>query len=234
MDSNEKQKLISQHGMESLITMLAPYVSDERKQRVFEVISARLSSIELAIDNPYDIHNALAAVRSAECFGISTIHIIAPNNESVGIKPVTKGAFNWVNIIIHNNLKYFLEYCKKRKLDLYGGALQQTSIGVAEIPIEKPLCIFIGNEHHGLSASAKQACKALFKIPLHGMSESLNLSVSAAISLFDITNRKRKQLKRNSDLSAEKATNLKAEYYITSVSERLLYGLLKRKKAEQR
>ena len=105
-----------------------------------------------------------------------------------------------------------------------GGTVDAT-VALSDVPVEKPLCIIIGNEQRGLSKSAQAACDIRYQIPMFGMSESLNLSVSAAISLYDTTSRKRQLLKCASDLTQDQQATLRAQYYLNSVSARLSEAL---------
>ena len=218
--------LIEQHGATSIIESLEPYVTEQRKQRIDDVLDNRLSSIQIAIESPSDINNALATVRSCEALGIATTHIITPEGIAGSMRRLTQGAFYWSNIFFHSSLNEFLQYISKEKLLLAGAAVDGTT-HLSEIPIKKPLCLIIGNEQRGLSKSAKNACDFLYRIPMVGMSESLNLSVSAAISLYDTSKRKRTHLKTNGDLPVEQSQHLRARYYMNSVNGRLIEGLIK-------
>lgn len=217
--------VIEQHGANAIIEALEPFVTDRRKARINSVLSHRLDSIHLAIECPSDINNALAAVRSSEALGVSTIHIITPESDAGSMRTVTQGAFYWTTIIFHQTLEDFLENIKKENRLLAGAIVDGPTI-LGEIPIENPLCLLVGNEQRGLSDEARNACDILYRIPMVGMSESLNLSVSAAISLYDITQRKRESLKQTGDLPETKKQTLKARYYMNSVNQRLIDATL--------
>ncbi|MDF1653642.1 MAG: RNA methyltransferase [Coxiellaceae bacterium] len=212
--------ILDNHPSADIIEKLTPFVSDTRKSRIADVIAGRLASIQLAIEAPSDINNALAAVRSAESLGVSQVHLICPEGDAVAAKPITQGAFYWVSIHYHDNLKAFLDYCKNEGLLIAGGTVTATQ-PLHQVPVDKPLCILIGNESRGLSDAAVSACDIEYKIPMVGMSESLNLSVSAALSMYDTTQRKRQLLNGNSDLSIEQQQALQALYYLNSANARM-------------
>jgi tRNA (guanosine-2'-O-)-methyltransferase len=229
MQKSEQDQLIEQHGNETLIDALGPYVTDNRKERINTVLDARLNEIQLAMEAPSDIHNALAAVRSSEALGISTVHIICPEGDATGARATTQGAMYWVDVTYHDSLDDFLKAIKKEGFLLAGGAITATE-SLSGVPVDKPLCIILGNEHRGLTQAAQDACDIHYKIPMYGMTESFNLSVSAAISLYDTSNRKRELLKKNSDLTVNKRQELQARYYLNSLTPRLITGLLNREK----
>lgn len=205
---------------------LGPYLTERRKHRIETVLHNRLNGIQLAIESPSNINNALAAVRSAEAMGILTIHLITPEGEAGSVRAVTQGAFHWVNIVYHDSLAAFLQHINNENLLLAGGALGKISTPLGNVPVDQPLCILMGNEQCGLSEHAKKACDLLFQIPLFGMSESFNLSVSAAISLYDATNRKRALLGQPGDLPDALMQATRAKYYLNSVEPRLADQLL--------
>ena len=225
MSTPEQQQRIAQFGADHVVETLEPFVSESRKQRINAVIDSRLHSIQLAIECPSDINNALAAVRTCEAMGIGHIHIINPEGHATSIRPVTQGAFYWVDLHFHQSLSAFLTELRKTPVLLAGGSLRATH-GIAGTAIDQPLCIIVGNEQRGLSPEAENACDIRYKIPMYGMTESLNLSVSAAISLYDTTTRKRQQLAADGDLNSAEKQTLRAKYYLHSVNQRIVDGLL--------
>lgn len=218
------QDVLTRFPAENIIQLLEKYLSERRLQRIHSVLNSRLQSIDLAIEAPYNIRNALATIRSAEALGINTVHIINPGDEIIGAHGTTQGAIYWINVIYHNHLTEFLSYCQQHHIELYGG-VTDTAITINHIPVTHRLCLLFGNERYGLSNESKQACKQLFTIPIYGMVESYNLSVAAAISLYDVSQRKRQLLKQKGDLNTENKTQQRARYYLNSVNSRLLKNL---------
>lgn len=211
---------------------ITPFIGPTRLDKIHEVVRNRLSSLHLAIEHPCNINNAMAAIRTAESLGVYHIHIIAPEYESEVIKIITQGAFVWVNIYFYDNLDAFLTTLKHTfdwplQMNLAGAALSDTACNLSDVPIDKPLCILVGNEQRGLTDEAKAACQYCFMIPMVGMSQSFNLSVAAAISLYDTSQRKRALVNNTCDLSVEQKEQLETSYLISSVDCRLAEQLLK-------
>lgn len=227
MKNQITKKLLQQNDHKKIVEILSPYLTDQRKARIESVLTHRIETITLAIEHPADINNALAAVRSCEAFGIATIHIISPQHHAQYISTITKSAFYWVNIVCHQTLSDFL-LAMKNENRMIAGAIVNAEKKLSDVSIEKPICILVGNEQRGLTDEAKHACDFLFSIPMCGMLESLNLSVAAAVCLFDLSQRKRKELNNRTDLSDKTADTLRAEYYLNSVESRLAVNLLTR------
>lgn len=219
------EQLIQKHGADRLVQQLEPFVTEPRKNKIETVINAQLNSIQVAMELPRDIHNALAAVRSCEVFGASKIHIIKPYYELSHLLAVTKGACRWVEIYYYSNLTDFLAYCQRTSVILVGAAPTATT-HLSAVAINRPLCLLLGNEIKGLTPEAQQSCDILYKIPMYGMTESLNLSVAAGISLHDLTSRKRQQLQQLGDLTLAEKTAKRAHYYLNSMDPRVVKGLI--------
>ena len=216
----EQQHILAHHCPHVILQQLRPYVTEARQQRIEQVIQHRLNSIQLALECPSDINNAFAAIRTAEVLGVTHIHLIAPEGTSLIARHITQGASYWVSIHYYDTLADFLTYVNLHQLYLVGGVVTATT-PLAQVSVTQPLCIFMGNEHRGLSDAAQQACHLRYVIPMVGMTESMNLSVSAAISLYDVTQRKRAMLlPKTSDLSSQEQEYLRAHYFLNSVSER--------------
>jgi tRNA (guanosine-2'-O-)-methyltransferase len=227
MQEHPHTKIIEQFSAQRVIDSIQDFVTAQRKERIDTVLSGRLQSIELAIEAPSDINNALAAIRTCEALGVATVHLIATEGDAKAVKPITQGAFYWVNIVYHDSLAQFL--ASKPNLALAGGTIgaQQP---LATLPVDKPLCIMIGNEQRGLSTACIDALDYQYSIPMFGMSESYNLSVSAAISLYDTTQRKRAELGTRGDLTDSQYQHAKAKYYLRSINPRIVRTLFSEKK----
>lgn len=221
----EQKDILIKYTPEVIIDALLPYINAGRQQRIDNVIAGRLKSIQLAIEAPSDINNAFAAIRTAEALGVSKVHLITPEGTAQTVRPITQGACYWVDILYHTSLQDFLAYAKEYNLQLAGGTVDATQ-PLSEVPVDQPLCILIGNEQRGLTKAAQQACDYRYKIPMVGMSESMNLSVSAAISLYDTTQRKRNMLNSSGDLTTAEQQQTRAHYFLNSVAPRLAMQLL--------
>lgn len=221
----EQKDILIKYAPDVIIETLLPYINDARVQRIENVISGRLNSIQLAIEAPSDINNAFATIRTAEALGVGKIHLITPEGSALTVRPITQGACYWVDILYHNTLQDFISYVAQHRLQLAGGTVDAT-MPLFEVPVTEPLCILIGNEQRGLSIDAQNSCNYRYKIPMVGMSESMNLSVSAAISLYDTTQRKRQLINSSGDLTYAEQQYARAHYFLNSVAPRLAIHLL--------
>jgi len=222
---NHVNELINEFGVELVINSLVPFMSNERIEKIDTVLDQRIGSIHVAVESPYDIHNAYAVVRSAESMGVNNVHIISSELKKSRGKKTSGGTSRWMNINKYLELDGFLSTINSSNIILAGASLEG-SLPLCSIPIDKPICLVFGNEHRGLSPELMDHCKIKYHIPMFGMAESLNLSVSAGISLYDIITRKRQALKNKGDLSEMEKNHEKAKYLIRSLGIRSSTAIL--------
>ncbi|MCB1110947.1 MAG: RNA methyltransferase [Chlamydiia bacterium] len=219
------QEILKTYPSQKIIETLQPYLSEERIEGMNAVLSHRIHGVHVAIEAPYDIHNALAVVRTAEALGIGYVHFINAIMKKGQGKSTTKGTLKWVHLMRHETLGEFLQ----EKGDfLLAGACADASLTLEDLPTDRPLCFLFGNEKEGLTAEAQKACDLYFSVPMFGMVESLNLSVAAGISLYDYLKRKRQEMEKQGDLDPESLLNEKAHFYIRSLGIELSSRLLER------
>jgi tRNA (guanosine-2'-O-)-methyltransferase len=222
---DEFELLARHYGAATMVERLRPFLSERRQARIEAVLAARLRSVEVAIENPYDPHNAAAVVRSAEALGVWAVHVIAASTGILRAEGTTTGTHNWIDTHHHAGLEEFLaEFSRRQDGMLLAGACVDATHMLDELPIDAPICLLFGNEHAGLSAAAQAACTLRFRIPIFGFAESYNLSVAAALSLYSQTARRRAALGaspgRLGDLDAATAELERARWYLRSIDER--------------
>ncbi|MEQ8424621.1 MAG: RNA methyltransferase, partial [Cyclobacteriaceae bacterium] len=163
---------------------LGQYVTDHKKAFIEEVLSQRTRHATLVLEDIYQSQNASAVFRTAECLGIQDIHLIENVGNYTVNKRVLKGADKWLSIFKYNKEINNTMACFK-ELKSRGYKILATSPAAAltleEIDVTSKIAIVLGNELHGLSDEARDQADFQVRIPMYGFTESLNLSVSAAI-----------------------------------------------------
>ncbi len=174
-----------------LTAYLAPFVSLHKKELIHKVLEQRTRHLTVVLENIYHPHNASAVVRSCECFGVQDIHIIEGHNEYVINPYVVRGSSKWISLYKYEETQK--EYNAFRQLKKKGYKLLGTSPNpkfksVSEIPVDTKMALVFGAEDTGLSDFALSQMDDFVHIPMVGFTESLNISVSAAICLQQLTN----------------------------------------------
>ena len=205
--------------------VVRPFLSETRLERIESLLRGRLGSVWPAVEHPQDPHNAAAVVRTSEALGAMRVDVVAAIDDALHARKTTQGAFHWVETYHHGDLSAFLGSFPRDEV-LLAGAIMGGEHAVAELPVDRPVCVMFGNESDGLTEAAIEACDVTFRIPMYGMSESLNLSVSAAIAMYDLSTRRRALLGSEGDLEGAALAHERARCFARSVEERMLVGLL--------
>lgn len=149
--------------------------------------------IVVILDHIEDPHNFGAIIRTCEAAGIKSI--IIPKNRQVQINSTVMktsvGTLDNMNVISVSNLSYAIEKLKANGFWIYGTALDD-SVDYRTVDYSGKIAIVVGNEGTGISKSILKSCDFLIKIPMYGKTNSLNASVAAGITIYEvIRNRKR-------------------------------------------
>lgn len=177
-----------------LYEYLLKFVTDNKKQRIEEVLKTRTRHLTIAIEDVYLPQNASAVVRSCDCFGVQDIHIIENNNKYKGNPQVSLGASKWVNVIKYhlpkeNNTIACINALRSKGYKIIAATPHSNDVNLEELPVGEKMALFFGNEREGLSQDVIKNADHFMKIPMSGFTESLNISVSAAISIHSIMSR---------------------------------------------
>lgn len=198
-----------------LTAFLKPYVSEHKQALIDEVLNKRTRHITVVLENIYHSHNASAVVRSCDCFGVQDIHVIEGHNE-YNINPyVVQGSAKWISINkysqIETNENSFAQL-KQKGYRLVGTSPNPSYQLVSEISTDKKIALVFGTEETGLSDYAMEQMDDFVHIPMFGFTDSFNLSVSAAICLYELTSKIRKD-KIEWQLSENEKDELRLEWY---------------------
>lgn len=197
--------------------ILSPELSKERKKKIETVARTRTDYITLVLQDVSSEHNICACLRSAEAFGIQSIHIVN-ENKNYKMSTVAKGSSSWLTINNHKTIESAASFLKREGYTLCAAVPKQNSVLLDDIKIDKPIALVFGNEHSGLSEEWEKEIDLYFTIPMFGFVESLNISVSAAVSMQNITSRCRKDLPQDSFfLSEEKKKNLLNQWALKKI-----------------
>lgn len=224
MDFSELDVYIDALGPVRVVEGLRPFLTEARLASIDRVLSARLAGMHVAVERPEDPYNAAAVVRTAEALGVLNVHVVGAPSGTLHARKTTQGSFNWLHTTHHPELGDLLSTLQRGGVRLFG-AFMEGQRTIEELPVDRPFCLLFGNEGTGLSREALSACELGFRVPMVGMSESLNLSVCASISMYVTSQARRRHLGASGDLTAEALLREQARYYARSVDRRLLDGL---------
>lgn len=186
-----------------------------RLQKLKIVASNRQPGFIVVLENIHDPHNAAAILRTCEGFGIQEVYFIFDKQKSYNPAKVGKvsssSANKWLSFKIFRSIKECLRELKKKGYETVATILDKDAENLYEADLtSKKIALLVGNEHAGLSAEALAKAERKLYIPMKGFVQSFNVSVTAAIFLFEIARQRR--ARGGFKLSAKEAQKILCEY----------------------
>jgi tRNA (guanosine-2'-O-)-methyltransferase len=134
-------------------------------------------------------HNVSAILRSCEAFGVHEVHLVTGGFEVAA--GAARGAERWVVRRRFPSTADSFADLRARGFRIYVADLLPGAHTPEDVPVDGPLAIVFGSEMRGVSPEARALADGAVRIPMHGLTGSLNVSVSAAILLRVLTERRR-------------------------------------------
>ncbi|HEB85038.1 MAG TPA: TrmH family RNA methyltransferase [Bacteroidetes bacterium] len=205
-----------------LIDFLSEHITDARRELFETVLAGRTRYLTVVLEDIYQPHNASAVIRTCDGFGVQDLHVIENRNRYTLNPGVSLGASKWVTLHRYNrrgkdNTTRALQGLKERGYRLIATTPHTDEKRLDELPLEEgPIALLFGTELEGLSETALALAEEHVRIPMTGFSESFNISVSAAICLYDLTMRLKNSGLRW-ELSEEEKLEVKLQWLRASV-----------------
>ena len=170
-----------------LLEHLETYLTDNRQKRFDAVLSQRTKHFTVATEDVYQLHNTSAVIRSCDVFGIQEVNIIEERNTKRIDREIAMGAQKWVDLNRYNTVQDCIENLKQKGYQIVATTPHTNDFELHDFDVSKKSCFFFGRETEGLSQDVLDVADSYLKIPMVGFTESLNISVSAAIILQHVT-----------------------------------------------
>ncbi len=175
-----------------LLEHLESYLTENRRARFKKVLAQRTKHFTVATEDVYQLHNTSAVIRSCDVFGIQEVNIVEEVNSKRIDREIAMGAQKWVDLNRYHTTKSCIEDLKSKGYQIVATSPHAEDCDLIDFDITKRSCFFFGRETEGLSQQVLDQADCFLKIPMVGFTESLNISVSAAIILQHVTSKLRK------------------------------------------
>lgn len=190
--------------------ILEPMLTEERRRRISSVIATRSNAVIPVLDGLIDPHNVAAVMRSAEAFGVQSVHLIRSLLPFTASQRVAQGTQRWVDVVEHVSAEACVRSLHVRGYRVYVAAMDG-EITPEALAREPRVAVVFGNEHEGVSPELRKLADGAYTIPMRGFVQSLNVSVAAALTMFAATR------DRPGDLGPQQQLLLRARYCVSSV-----------------
>ena len=177
---------------QELLTYLEHFITEERKERFLQVISARTNHFTVAMEDVFQMHNTSAVVRTCEVFGVQQAHSIEGRFGKRLDAKIAMGAQKWVDVFRYNDTQSCIDALRTQGYQIVATTPHKDAYFLNDFDISKKSAFFFGTEKEGLSEQVLSQADTYLKIPMVGFTESLNISVAVAIVLQQLTDKLRR------------------------------------------
>jgi tRNA (guanosine-2'-O-)-methyltransferase len=189
LDSNYKK---------ALTQYLEGFVSERRRGRLKEVLEERTNHVTVVLEDVYQSHNFSAVLRSADIFGIQSINFIENRNKYKISEDVSMGSTQWLTLNRYqkheNNTKACLSELKAKGYKIVATSLHKNSVSLSELDVTQPIALVFGTELTGITKDVEDMADEFVKLPMYGFTESFNISVCAALCMYELSTKIRKEV----------------------------------------
>ena len=202
-----------------VVALLDTYVTEERKDRLEAVLRERTDDVAVVIEGMVDLGNVGAVMRSADGFGVQAVHAIDTADAYKRSRRTSQGADKWLDRTRWASAGPCIEHLHASGFTVFAADIGDHSTPIGEVDLTGRVAIVFGNELSGISPEMHQLVDAHVEIPMAGFSESFNISVAAAVALYEVRRQRVERFGRNGDMSPERIEQLRAVWYLQSVRE---------------
>ncbi|SHF89858.1 tRNA (guanosine-2'-O-)-methyltransferase [Arenibacter palladensis] len=178
---------------QKLLDYLEGFITPERKARFLDILEERTNYITVAIEDVYQMHNTSAVVRSCDVFGVQQAHLIESKFGKRLDKDIAMGAQQWVDLYRYKTTTDCIDTLRQKGYKIVATTPHGDNCSLTNFKLDGKTALFFGTERDGLSNEVLEKADSFLKIPMVGFTESLNISVSAAIILHTLTSQLRKE-----------------------------------------
>ena len=180
---------------QQFLEYLEGFVSDKRKATFHKVLEQRTRHFTVVLEDIFQPHNSSAVVRTCDIFGVQDVHVIQNKYSSKVSRHVAKGSQKWLDINKYNksatNTQDCLDDLRNNGYQIIATTPHNESCYLHDFDFTKKSAFVFGVEKEGVSDYIMNQADGFLKIPMVGFTESLNISVAAAIILQEVTTKLR-------------------------------------------
>jgi len=173
----------------ALIEQLLQYVTENKREKMHEVLENRTRYITVVLEDLFQEHNASAALRTCDIFGVQDVNVVQAQYQFKAVDTISMGASKWVDVKSYSSITDSIAALKSQGYRIVATSPHLQSYSLPDLPLDQKTALIFGSEQTGLSQEALAQADMYVKIPMFGFVESFNVSVSVALCLYDLMTR---------------------------------------------
>jgi tRNA (guanosine-2'-O-)-methyltransferase len=185
--------LVAQGIADPADAVLWSLLSNERGARLLDVLARRTRYVTIVLEAVHDGHNQAAVLRSADAFGVQNVTIIEAGTRFAPHHRISHSADKWLSLRREPDASTAIGRLRADGYRVWSSRLDPDAVPIDLLDLSEPAALVFGNEHEGVSEEACRLADGTFVVPMFGFVQSMNVSVAAAITMFDVTRRARRE-----------------------------------------
>ena len=160
-------------------------MSAERLRRMQKALRMRQPDLTVVMAGVHKEHNVSAVVRSCDAVGVPVLHSIGQDGKLAIKRTASAGITRWVKLQQHEEITASLAMLREQGFRLLAAHASAQAVDFRSVDYTRPTAVILGQELEGMPPAAVAAADAHISIPMAGLTESLNVSVAAAVTLYE-------------------------------------------------
>jgi tRNA (guanosine-2'-O-)-methyltransferase len=206
-----------------IVAILGPQMSETRRDTVERVLAGRTANLSVVVEGMVDLGNVSAVMRTADGFGAQTVHAIDTADVYKRSRRTTRGTDKWIDRYRWGDVESCFSYLRSEGYRIVVADIEQGALPIGEVDLTQRSAFVFGNELDGVSRAARRMADIAVTIPMAGFADSFNISVAAAITLYEAQRQRQLRFGTRGDLSASDLERIRAVWYLKSVRESRLH-----------
>ncbi len=160
-------------------------MTPERFRKLTSILQRRQLDLSVVMDKVHKGHNLSAVIRTCDAVGVFNVHAVTPDPMVRTSKYISSGSSKWVNLHRYDHITQAVDVVKRQNMRVYAAHLTDSARDFRQIDFTQPCAIMLGTELFGVSHDGLDLADEHIIVPMLGMIDSLNVSVAAALILFE-------------------------------------------------
>jgi tRNA (guanosine-2'-O-)-methyltransferase len=160
--------------------------TERRQKKMQQVLMNRQRDLTVICENIHDPFNVSAILRTCDAVGVNEVHLLYTREKEPKLnKKTSASALKWVNTVHHHSYIELSDHLKSQEIKIFATLPSSSARSIYDLDWTQPAAVMLGNEHRGVSENAVAIADEIISIPMHGFIGSLNVSVAAAVILYE-------------------------------------------------
>jgi tRNA (guanosine-2'-O-)-methyltransferase len=161
-------------------------MTQRRMEKFRRVLAQRQPDLTVVMENIHDPHNVSAVLRSCDAVGVLSVNLLYTVEAFPRIgRKSSSSASKWIERRKFTSVDECYGTLRAEGYRIHATRLTNHASSLYDLDLTRPVALVFGNEHRGVSEEAGEKADGNFHVPMMGMIQSLNVSVAAAVSLYE-------------------------------------------------